>query len=101
MNVPVSSWPVISSKKGCSLELATENWKLRTSLSRGLCAVGWKGVRRTKSPGLVKMPRHFLWWLITMACVVWYSTVTIYVAFKGVADIRNMLARLAKDNNSE
>ena len=36
-----------------------------------------------------------------MACVVWYSTVTIYVAIKGVADVRSMLARLAKANNSE
>ena len=47
------------------------------------------------------MPKHFIWWLITMACVVWYSTVTVYVAFKGIADIRNMLARLAKAKSSE
>jgi hypothetical protein len=42
------------------------------------------------------MPRHLLWWLITMACIVWYSTVTVYVAIKGVTDIKNMLARLGK-----
>ena len=42
------------------------------------------------------MPKHPFWWLMTMACVVWYSTVTVYVAIKGVADIRNMLARLGK-----
>lgn len=30
-----------------------------------------------------------------MACVAWYSTVTIYVAVKGAADIRSMLARLS------
>ena len=47
------------------------------------------------------MPRYFIWWLITMACVVWYSTVTVYVAFKGMADIRNMLARLAKGRSLE
>lgn len=47
------------------------------------------------------MPKHFIWWLLTMACVVWYSTVTVYVAFKGIADIRNMLARLAKAKDSE
>ena len=29
MNVPVSSWPVISSKEGCSFELATGNWQLK------------------------------------------------------------------------
>jgi hypothetical protein len=31
-----------------------------------------------------------------MACIVWYSTVTVYVAIKGVTDIKNMLARLGK-----
>ena len=38
-----------------------------------------------------------------MACVVWYSTVTGYVAIKGIADIKNMLARLAidKDKSAE
>ena len=47
------------------------------------------------------MPRHFLWWLITMACIAWYSTVTVYVAVKGITDIKNMLARLAKPKASE
>lgn len=28
------------------------------------------------------------------ACVVWYSTITIYVAVRGTVDIRSMLARL-------
>jgi len=41
------------------------------------------------------MPKHFLWWLTTMACLAWYSTVTVYVAVKGVADIKRMLARLS------
>lgn len=36
-----------------------------------------------------------------MACVVWYSTVTVYVAIKGIADIRNMLARLARGKTAE
>lgn len=40
------------------------------------------------------MPEHPFWWLLTMACVVWYSTITIYVSFKGAGDIRQMLARL-------
>jgi hypothetical protein len=31
---------------------------------------------------------------MTSACVVWYSTITIYVAIKGGADIKHMLARL-------
>ena len=41
------------------------------------------------------MPEHFFWWLLTMACVVWYSTITVYVSVKGVADIRDMLGRLS------
>jgi len=40
------------------------------------------------------MPHHWFWWLVTAACVVWYSTITVYVAFKGAKDIKNMLARL-------
>ena len=42
---------------------------------------------------------HFFWWLLTMACVVWYSTITVYVAFKGLADIKEMLAKLGKDSD--
>jgi hypothetical protein len=41
------------------------------------------------------MPEHFFWWLLAMACIVWYSTITIYVSVKGVADIRDMLGRLS------
>ena len=40
------------------------------------------------------MVRHWFWWLMAMACVVWYSTITVYVAIKGFADIKHMLARL-------
>ena len=41
------------------------------------------------------MPENWFWWLMTIACIVWYSTVTIYVAIKGTADIKQMLARLS------
>jgi hypothetical protein len=41
---------------------------------------------------------HWFWWLLTMACVVWYSTVTVYVAVKGLKDIRSMLRRLSAVN---
>lgn len=40
------------------------------------------------------MPEHRFWWLLTMACVVWYSTVTIYVTIRGATDIRGMIRRL-------
>ena len=47
------------------------------------------------------MPNHWFWWALTMACVIWYSTVTVYVAIKGASDIKNMLARLGKDRKPE
>ena len=34
------------------------------------------------------------WWALTLASIGWYLTVTIYVAIRGVLDIRHMLARL-------
>jgi hypothetical protein len=41
---------------------------------------------------------HWFWWLVTMACVVWYSTITVYVAVKGSRDVRQMLKNLGKNN---
>jgi len=38
---------------------------------------------------------HWFWGGITIICLAWYSTVTVYVAIKGVGDIRNMLRRLS------
>ena len=40
------------------------------------------------------MSQHWFWWAATAACVIWYSTITVYVAIKGAKDIKNMLARL-------
>lgn len=39
---------------------------------------------------------HGFWWLLTLACLAWYSTVTIYVAIRGVLDIKQMLRRLGR-----
>jgi hypothetical protein len=36
------------------------------------------------------------WWLLTMAAVIWYSTVTIYVSVRGAGDIRGMFQRLGR-----
>ncbi len=36
-----------------------------------------------------------------MACVAWYLTITVYVAIKGAADIKHMLARLAANSREE
>ena len=46
------------------------------------------------------MRNHWFWWALSMACVIWYCTITVYVAIKGAGDIKQMLARLgtAKEN---
>jgi hypothetical protein len=46
--------------------------------------------------GIVNMlQNHWFWGVLTLACLVWYSTITIYVAIKGAGDIRQMLRRLS------
>ena len=37
---------------------------------------------------------HWFWFALTCACLLWYSTITVYVAIKGVLDIQGMLKRL-------
>jgi hypothetical protein len=44
---------------------------------------------------------HWFWWLLAMACVTWYSTITVYVAIRGVVDIKQMLQRLAVVNKDQ
>jgi hypothetical protein len=34
------------------------------------------------------------WLVLMLACLAWYSTITVYVAVRGIWDIRSMLARL-------
>jgi hypothetical protein len=41
------------------------------------------------------------WWLLTVASLVWYSTVTVYITIRGVMDIKHMLARLAQINDEQ
>ena len=43
---------------------------------------------------------HWFWGAITLVCLTWYSTVTIYVAIKGVGDIRSMLRRLSNPKDT-
>jgi len=47
------------------------------------------------------MRNHWFWWALTVACVIWYSTITVYVAIKGASDIKNMLARLSNENRKD
>ncbi len=45
----------------------------------------------------MKIPlAQYFWLLITIAVIVWYLTITIYVAIRGSIDIKHMLARLEK-----
>jgi len=46
--------------------------------------------------GIVDMlTNHGFWGGLTLAVLVWYSTVTAYVAVRGAADIRQMLRQLS------
>jgi len=49
------------------------------------------------------MWEHLFWWTLTVACVLWYCTITIYVAIMGAGDIKQMLTHLRRgsDNASE
>jgi hypothetical protein len=38
----------------------------------------------------------YFWLVLVTAAVFWYVFVTIYVAFKGVTDIKDMLRRLSE-----
>ncbi len=39
---------------------------------------------------------HAFWGILTLAVLIWYSTVTVYVAVRGVVDIKHMLGNLAE-----
>jgi len=45
------------------------------------------------------LTNHPLWGLLTLAVLVWYSTITIYVGIRGLLDIKHMLAKLRKDHS--
>jgi hypothetical protein len=47
------------------------------------------------------LKEHWFWGAITIACLAWYSTITVYIAFKGVGDIRSMLRRLSGSKDAE
>jgi hypothetical protein len=43
---------------------------------------------------------HWFWGSLTLAVLLWYSSVTIYVSVKGTGDIRRMLKRLEDAQHS-
>lgn len=44
---------------------------------------------------------HWFWLALIVAVVVWYSSVTIWVAIRGALDIRLMVQRLDEENAAE
>jgi len=44
---------------------------------------------------------HWFWWLTTLVVMVWYCTVTLYVAIKGTLDIRDMLEQLKRGKKAK
>lgn len=40
------------------------------------------------------LTNHSFWGILTLAVLVWYSTITVYVAIRGAFDIRHMLRKL-------
>jgi hypothetical protein len=37
---------------------------------------------------------HWFWGMLTFAALAWYSTITVYIAFRGATDIKQMLKKL-------
>lgn len=47
------------------------------------------------------MMEHWVWLLLTSAVVLWYSTITVYVAIRGAWDIKQMLGRLSESGKKD
>ena len=47
------------------------------------------------------LTNHPFWGLLTLAVILWYSTITVYVAIRGVADIKLMLRNLEQDSETK
>lgn len=44
---------------------------------------------------LLMLREHWFWGGLTIAVLIWYSTITVYVAIKGLGDIKRMLRQLS------
>jgi hypothetical protein len=42
----------------------------------------------------------WFWEAVVVGCVLWYTTATIYIAVRGAADIRGMLAHLKDEQEN-
>jgi len=43
----------------------------------------------------------WFWEVVIVGCMLWYTLATVYIAIRGAADIRGMLARLREDYESD
>jgi uncharacterized protein (UPF0333 family) len=50
---------------------------------------------------IAMLTNHPFWALLTLAVLVWYSSVTVYVAISGSMDIKHMLRRLADQRDAQ
>jgi hypothetical protein len=46
------------------------------------------------------LSQHPFWGIITIAVLVWYSTITIYVGVRGALDIKHMLRNLKEKGDT-
>ncbi len=44
---------------------------------------------------------HWFWHALAWSVVLWYSTITIWVAIRGALDIREMVRRLDKEQSRD
>lgn len=43
----------------------------------------------------------WFWEAVAIGCLLWYVFATVYIAIRGVADIRGMLANLREENGDD
>lgn len=47
------------------------------------------------------LTNHPFWGLLTLAVLVWYSTITVYVGIRGAFDIQHMLRKLKQGQDED
>ncbi len=47
------------------------------------------------------LTNHPFWGLLTIAVLVWYSTITVYVGIRGAFDIKHMLRKLKQGQDED
>lgn len=47
------------------------------------------------------MTAQGFWFVMMVACMGWYSVITLYVAIKGAGDIRTMLEKLERNKHND